>query len=289
MVILAGVMLAIASFSAYKLFSIKDLYGHANDVYSDLAERYGQEKEDPVKKVEEEQKQEAKPEPYPEAGLLRPAFIWDYESAHAQYPDIVGYIYQENTEYLSYPVLQGKTNDTYLRHLITGEYHVAGSIFVDSGFPYALESNYCIVYGHNMKNHSMFGSLLNYRDPEYYDDHKYFDIYAKDKHYRYHVFAVCTSEAEGDVFTYMFDTEEDFVNLFESLRARSDYLINDGLGTITADDHFICLSTCTYDLNYSQRYTIIIRRGEEYDDSLFQETVTGTAAEIAEEKTGVLS
>jgi len=286
MALLIVVMLAIAAFSAYRLISIKDIYDQANNVYSDLSDQYVHEIEDPVKKTEEEQKPEIKPETQPDAGSLRPAFIWDYESAHAQYPDIVGYIYQENTEYLSYPVLQGKTNDTYLRHLITGEYHIAGSIFVDSGFPYALESNYSIVYGHNMKNHSMFGSLLNYRDPEYYDDHKYFDIYAKDKHYRYHVFAVCTSEADGEVFTYMFDSEEDFVNLFESLRTRSDYQIDDGLGEITADDHFICLSTCTYDLNYSQRYTIIIRRGEEYDDSLFQDVAVET--EHAEENIEVL-
>ena len=254
------ISMIIGVISILKIVSINKEYERAKDVYSEVSDRYVIEINDEtvdIPVVEESEDVET------------PSFIWDYESAHSQYPDIVGYIYQDNTEFLSYPVLQGETNDTYLRHLITGEYNIAGSIFADSGYPYALEGNYCVVYGHNMKNHSMFGSLLCYRDPEYYKGHESFDIYVKDRHYRYMVYAVCTSPVDGDIFTYTFDSEESFIKLFEDLRERSDFTIDDGLGPVTAEDHFICLTTCTYDLNYSYRYTVVIRRGEEYDDSLF--------------------
>lgn len=253
--VIAGAV--IITISLTKILSISEVYEKANDVYSDLSEKY-------VTEIEMESL-----ESNDENDPLRPAFIWDYEKAHAEYPDIVGYIHQENTEYLSYPILQGATNETYVRHLITGEYNIAGSIFVDSDCLYALKSNYSIVYGHNMKNHSMFGSLLCYRDPDYCEGHETFDIYVEDRHYRYHLYSVCTSPADGDIFTLEFGSEEEFIELFKDIKKRSDYEIDDGLGEVTADDHFICLTTCTYDLNYAYRYTIIIRRGEEYDDRLY--------------------
>jgi len=254
-VMLVLISMIIGVVSIIKIVSVEKTYDYANNVYSDISDKY-------VTEIETSPDTSQPEEEVP----LKASFIWDYESAHLQYPDIVGYIHQDNTERLSYPILQGETNDTYLRHLITGEYNIAGSIFVDSGYPYALESNYCVVYGHNMKNHSMFGSLLCYRDPEYYRGHETFDIYVRDRHYRYYVYAVCTSHINGDIFTYQFDSEEAFIKLFEDIKRRSDFPTEDPLGPVTADDHFICLTTCTYDLNYDYRYTVVIRRGEEYVD-----------------------
>lgn len=94
-------------------------------------------------------------------------------------PDVIGWIQIPNTN-IDYPVLQGDTNDTYLRHDIDGNYLVAGSIFVDANHSAPLEEPNTIIYGHNMRNSSMFSDLKEYINPEFVKDHPYVYIYLPD-------------------------------------------------------------------------------------------------------------
>lgn len=94
-------------------------------------------------------------------------------------PDVIAWIQIPNTN-IDYPVLQGDTNDTYLRHDIDGNYLVAGSIFVDANHSAPLEEPNTIIYGHNMRNSSMFSDLKEYINPEFVKDHPYVYIYLPD-------------------------------------------------------------------------------------------------------------
>ena len=78
-------------------------------------------------------------------------------------PNVIGWIEIPGLS-ISYPVVQGTDNAYYLHHLFTGEYNSSGSIFADwHNQPDFADPN-TIVYGHNMKNGSMFGTLSHYQD-----------------------------------------------------------------------------------------------------------------------------
>ena len=82
----------------------------------------------------------------------------DFSALKQENEDIIGWIYSENTP-INYPVVQSDDNEYYLRRLTNGEYNIAGSIFMDYRNSASLEDNNTIIYGHNMKNNTMFGSL----------------------------------------------------------------------------------------------------------------------------------
>lgn len=114
----------------------------------------------------------------------------DFDGLNAINEDVVGWIYFENED-ISYPLLYSEEVDYYIRRTLYGDYATSGSVFIDERNSPDLEDNLTIVYGHNMRNSSMFGRLRRFRDEEdYYDDHQYFQILTEGgKAYRYRVFA----------------------------------------------------------------------------------------------------
>lgn len=77
----------------------------------------------------------------------------------------------EQVEMMEHPVVQGRDNDYYLHHLITGENHKSGSIFMDFHNQEDLSDRNTIIYGHNMKDGSMFGTLDQYQSQALYRKH----------------------------------------------------------------------------------------------------------------------
>ncbi len=122
-----------------------------------------------------------------------PKNIWkscynvNFEELVQENSDIIAWIIFENEE-ISYPILYSGDNDYYLRRDINKEYSIAGSIFID-GRNTKLEDNYTIVYGHNMRNESMFGKLkYYYKDENYFQNHQYFQILTPSYAKRYRIF-----------------------------------------------------------------------------------------------------
>ena len=93
----------------------------------------------------------------------------DFEKLTAEYPDTVGWLYCEGTP-INYPVVQSKDNLRYLRRLPDGRYNAAGSLFADYRCKEVAASGNYIIYGHNMKNGSMFGTIVRYKCQNYYDE-----------------------------------------------------------------------------------------------------------------------
>ena len=106
------------------------------------------------------------PEEVAEQGFLQV----DFNKLEEINPDVIAWIEIPGLE-ISYPVVQGRDNDYYLHHLITGENHKSGSIFMDFHNQEDLSDRNTIIYGHNMKDGSMFGGLKKYRDPSFYEEH----------------------------------------------------------------------------------------------------------------------
>lgn len=85
-------------------------------------------------------------------------------------PDIVAWLLIPETE-ISYPVVQGEDNQYYLKHTFRGEEHIAGSIFLDYRNQPDFSDSRSIIYGHNMKDGSMFHSLKEFQEDGYLEEH----------------------------------------------------------------------------------------------------------------------
>ena len=162
----------------------------------------------------------------------------------AKYPDIKGWILFENED-ISYPILKGENNDTYLRTTYDGKKATAGSIFIEAKNRDDFMDAHTIIYGHNMKNLSMFGKLNYYkRDAAYYETHKYFQIFRGNEILRYQIF----SYQEVEDTSYVFSERHTSARALGT-RLSSTSQVNAGL-TFTDNDKIITLSTCTSDDDY---------------------------------------
>lgn len=188
-------------------------------------------------------------------------WVWDYDSMLAINSDSKGWIAQGNQ--ISYPILQGTDNEYYLSHTAYYSENKNGSIFIDYRNKDGLESRNCIIYGHDMLNGSMFGSLMQYASKSYYEQNPTFDIYIGYKHYKYYVFAAYETDAIGDTYTYDFLTDEDFQKYIDAAWARKLYSTD--VKGVLVTDHIVTLSTCTRHSD-DKRFIVQMVRGEEVTD-----------------------
>ena len=172
-----------------------------------------------------------------------------------QNEDVIGWITFDNME-LSYPIMQGEDNDYYLKHTFSGETNSAGSIFMEAANSSDFEDCHTIIYGHNMRNLSMFGQLKKYKTEEFYEDHQYFTIYTEDRVYRYRIFAYYDISEFGDIYTVGFEPDGEFQTFIDDMMRRSYYDTG-----VRADkqDKVITLSTCS---TTGKRFVINAKRIE---------------------------
>ena len=104
-----------------------------------------------------------------------------------------------------------------------------------------MEGKNVIVYGHNMKNGSMFAGLKKYREDDFYEGHKTFRVNTKTGFYTYEIFAVTVVSPDSDTYTLDFADDAQFLDYIASMQERS--LHNTGV-TVEAGDKIITLSTC---------------------------------------------
>ena len=159
----------------------------------------------------------------------------------AQNPDTVGWIEIPGTG-ISYPLMQADDNAYYLNHTFSGKVNSAGSIFMEQLNSSDFTDLHTIIYGHNMKNGSMFAGLKNYTSPSYLVAHPNVYLDLADGTHCYQIFSVYEVEAESDSYTIGFAPDEQYETFLQTLKSRSAY---DTGVTVTKDDSIITLSTCT--------------------------------------------
>ena len=189
------------------------------------------------------------------AGETRPVVApikVDFQALKRVNDDVVGWIYCEGTQ-INYPVLQGETNDTYIRTLYTLEGHPSGSIFVDAGNLPEFQDNNTIIYGHHMADGAMFGTLENWHEQEYFDEHPCMWLLTPEQDYRVDLFSAYLVSATHDTYT-----------IFRGSGTRlTDYLqrvVNDSAVKanveLDPEGHYVLLSTCAYTV-YDDARTVI--------------------------------
>lgn len=157
-------------------------------------------------------------------------------------PDIVGWIRFDNIDVISYPVLYSGDDETYLRTDIYGNGTTAGCIFMEGACNPDFEDCHTILYGHNMRDLSMFGSLKKYKTEDFYEDNQYFTIYTADMAYRYQIFSYRDVAETDEVYTVGFAADDSFGD-FVSEMVRHSY--EDTGVAVTKEDKVMTLSTCS--------------------------------------------
>jgi sortase B len=145
---------------------------------------------------------------------------------------------------ISYPVLYSGDNSYYLRRLWDKSYNQAGSLFLE-GNNKSIDELHTIVYGHNMKNGSMFAPLKEYLNQDFFEENGgWFTLYTPEGIWRYQIFSVYQAAADDELYTVGFVESEEYNAFLKMLYENSLY--ETGV-TVYSDDHVMTLSTCTDD------------------------------------------
>lgn len=156
--------------------------------------------------------------------------------------DIVGWIAIDDTP-INYPILQSDNNNDYLQLNYNEEQSIAGSIFMDYRNDITSPSPNTIIYGHRMKDGSMFNSLKKFLDKDFFDQHKTIKFDTLYGSYDAEVFAVYNTTTDFDYIQTDFNSDEEYQQLLSDIEGKSKH----HTGTeINADDQIITLSTCDY-------------------------------------------
>ncbi|TBL74027.1 class B sortase [Paenibacillus thalictri] len=160
-------------------------------------------------------------------------------------PDIVGWVKVGDTS-IDYPVLQAADNEYYLHRSYKREESDAGSIFMDfRNKPLEAERN-TILYGHRMKNGTMFGDLKKYMERDFFEKHRTFRYDTLSASYDVDIFSVYTTTADVNYIETEFADAAEFTLFLQQIRERSLYKTDMEHG---AGDRIITLSTCDYTLD----------------------------------------
>ena len=172
----------------------------------------------------------------------------DFEKLKNINSDAVGYIEVPNTN-ISYPVVQAKNNDYYLTYNFKKEYNSAGWIFMDYRNDLDGNDKNIIIYGHNRRDGSMFGSLKNILSPDWYNNeaNKCVTLITEQGNMIYEVFSVYQIEREDYYIQTSFRDNSEYESFLETITNRSVKNFNVQL---TADDTILTLSTCANDNEY---------------------------------------
>lgn len=177
-----------------------------------------------------------------------PSILPEYASLYELNPDMVGWMTIEGTP-INYPVMQTPDRvDYYLKRNFNKEQSAHGCLYVRESCDVFAPSDNVTIYGHHMKDGSMFTSLKKFRSQSFWEEYSTINFDTLYEHHTYTIFAVFTTTASiGEGFPYhQFEDAEDqaeFDNFVATCKKLS--LIDTGI-TPEYGDKIICLSTCEY-------------------------------------------
>ena len=226
MLIAAGVFL----YSAFMLVRIYLEYKQGDDIYKSIADTV-------LVPIEAATLEDAGDEQLP--------FKYDHQALLNINSEGVGYLYIPSIN-LQLPLAQGSDNDYYLTHTFNRTYNGSGTLFEDYRISNGLSATHVIIYGHNMKNGSMFAGLSKYLTPAFYQTvgNDTFYIYTENKLLEYKIFSAYISEPISNTYTYNFTNATSLQAYAKSMKELSSY--NTGVD-VSSTTQVVTFSTCTGD------------------------------------------
>ena len=171
----------------------------------------------------------------------------DFEALKQENSDIYGWIRIEDTA-IDYPILQSSTDepDYYVNHTVDDTEGYPGAIFTESDLnTNPFEDNVTVIFGHRMKDDTMFGSLDLWQEDEYRDAHSTISVYTENHTYTYEIAFVQIYDTRNILAKYDCNTPEGYSEFLTSLEnVHSIPYWHSSNIQMTTDDHIIVLSTC---------------------------------------------
>lgn len=166
----------------------------------------------------------------------------DFTALKKQNRDVYAWIFIPETK-VDYPVLQHPVRDEYyLNHTIDHISGLPGSIYSEHIHPKDFSASQTILYGHNMKNDTMFGSLHDYENAAFFEEQPYVYIHLPDRTLLYRIFAAVRFSDAYLPGAYDFEDEESFAEFIEDLK-KSSGLIREDM-EISPGSRLLTMSTC---------------------------------------------
>ena len=166
--------------------------------------------------------------------------------------DTVGFLEVSDTT-IQYPVLQGTDNRYYENHTFKKRRNASGAIFLDSQNAADLSDFNLILYGHNMKDGSMFHELLQYRKAGYAEKHREIKLAGLYEDKTFYVFSAYTCSKDTDIRGFLCDTAKERQAFIKRIMERS--VISAGLAKPSGNEQIITLVTCRE--NTSKDYFVV--------------------------------
>ena len=172
--------------------------------------------------------------------------VVDFEALRENGPDIIGWLSLPDTA-INYPVTQTDNNEYYLHHLYDGTYNKVGCLFADYENQADFSDRNTIIYGHNMRDGSMFAALNEYGEQGYYDGHPQMYLVTPGGGYTMEIFTTFVAEpgeSGSDTSPWRLSWKDDgaYTTWLSEMAGRS--VIETDV-TVTSSDKVLTLSTCT--------------------------------------------
>lgn len=250
---LEKVIIVIASLAAltaaFMIFKTARDYKDASDEYDSLRQYASEEvsttdtaeKVSDIKPIELEEAEERKELKSNENREDFPEMEVDFKALREKNPDTVGWLYVGSCG-ISYPIVQGEDNDYYMNHTFEGTVNSSGAIIMDYRDDKYLKDWNTFIYGHNMKNGSMFGSLKKLlKDETLYDSDPYIYVYLPGYIYRYKIFSYYKDKPDSKMY-WTADTLQEYRQYIRDALSLS---VRD-LGVETSEENnMVTLVTCS--------------------------------------------
>ncbi len=225
-------------------------FGFIYSMYKIIFRKISLNENDKIKKQIEESviiKKEEKKDEITGKTTIEEKYVVDFDKLKKQNNDTIAYLNIKNTN-ISYAVVKGKDNEYYLNHNFNKKYNSAGWIFADYKNKFDGTDKNIVIYGHSMKDGSMFGSLYKIFNSEWLNNKEnlkiVFNINGEDATYK--IFSMYRIEAEEYYIQTEFNNEEEFNKFINKIKSRDTKGLN---VNVDSNDQVLTLSTCTSDLN----------------------------------------
>lgn len=177
------------------------------------------------------------------AGVDIPQKQLDWNELAKVNPDIYAWIYIPGTQ-VDYPMLQHPTDNTYyLNYNMNGTRGYPGCIYTEKENNKDFTDFNTVVYGHNMRNKTMFETLHYYEDKAFFVNNPYVYVYRGDRVLVYEIFAAYIAGNEHILYSYDFQTQEGRQNYVDLIEKGASGNLRDDV-EVTGDSHILTLSTC---------------------------------------------
>ena len=182
----------------------------------------------------------------------------DFKALQKQNPDIYAWITVPGTA-VNYPIVQSPTDDFYyLRRNIDGQSSTGGSLYTEMANKKDFSDPVTVIYGHNLTDGSMFSSLHNFENKDFFDSHEYFYVYTPEKNYRLRIDSAYIWNNRHILNSYNFKDPAVVQDYFKQVLHPDSisYLVREGV-SLSSSDRIVQLSTCVDSIATStQRYIV---------------------------------